>query len=117
MITKEQAAAIGDAILIDGMKSPAKDTQPKIGKIVAMLAVLGIAVGILVGSWVCYLSTGRFTPGVFIGPEFGFALGMLVGLYIDGKTSSRSKRLFMILMCTYLVIGVLVLTIVRYYAH
>jgi H+/Cl- antiporter ClcA len=74
---------------------------------------VGISVGILVGAAVSYQNTGRFTPGVLIGAEFGFALALLVGLYIDGKTNSRSKRLFIILICTYLAIGALVLAIVR----
>ena len=49
MITQEQAAAMSDAILRDGSKLPTNDWRPPVGEVVAILAVVGIAVGVLVG--------------------------------------------------------------------
>ena len=68
---------------------------------------IGMSVGIVVGGTVCHWLTGRFAPGQFIGQGIGGGLGILVGLYVDGRTSKRSKLLFGIAACSMLVLGAL----------
>jgi hypothetical protein len=69
--------------------------------------LIGMAVGSLIGCAVCHGLTGRFTPGAIIGQGFGGAIGILIGLFVDGKASKRSKLLFWITAGVMAVLGAL----------
>lgn len=66
-----------------------------------------MAVGTLIGRLVCHLMTGRISPGLTIGQGFGGGLGVLIGLFVDCKTSKLSKLLFWITADVMIVIGAL----------
>ena len=109
MISKVQANATADALLRSHSTGTHAQTDKsrKTRSTPMMGLLIGMSFGIVVGCAVCHSLTGRFTPGQVIGQGFGGGLGVLVGLYVDGRTSKRSKLLFGITACTMLVLGAL----------
>lgn len=109
MISKEQANAVTDAfkqarerqLLLKKSGARTYRSKPIIG------LVAGLSFGGVLGVLVCHLMTNHIQPGLTIGQGFGAGLGLLIGLFVDGKTSKRSKFLFMIAAVVMVMVGAL----------